>query len=85
MDSIPQEVQLVINHKKLTKAKIAKRAIFIILGSILMGVGLEEFLVPNKVLDGGIVGISIILSHFIGWKLGVFIFILNIPFFFYWL
>ena len=82
MDSTPQEVQMVINHKKLTKATIAKRSLFIILGAILMGVGLEEFLVPNKVLDGGIVGISIILSHFIGWKLGVFIFILNIPFFF---
>lgn len=47
-----------------------------------MGVGIEEFLVPNKVLDGGIVGISIILSHLSGWKLGWFIFILNIPFFY---
>ncbi len=28
-----------------------------------MAVGLEFFLVPNEVIDGGIVGISIILSH----------------------
>lgn len=47
-----------------------------------MGVGIEEFLVPNQILDGGIVGISIILSHLTSWKLGYFIFILNIPFFY---
>ncbi|WP_026583901.1 YitT family protein [Bacillus sp. J33] len=69
-------------HKGLTKAKLAKRIFFIILGAILMGVGIEEFLVPNKILDGGIVGISIILSHLTGWKLGWFIFVLNIPFFY---
>lgn len=47
-----------------------------------MGIGIEEFLVPNKILDGGIVGISIILSHLSGAKLGYFIFLLNIPFFY---
>ncbi|GAB0299190.1 YitT family protein [Staphylococcus pseudintermedius] len=47
-----------------------------------MGVALELFLVPNQLLDGGIVGISIILSHLLGFKLGIFIFILNLPFFF---
>jgi uncharacterized membrane-anchored protein YitT (DUF2179 family) len=71
-----------IKHKGLTKAKLAQRTIFIIFGAILMGVGIEEFLVPNRILDGGIVGISIILSHLTGVKLGIFIFVLNIPFFF---
>jgi uncharacterized membrane-anchored protein YitT (DUF2179 family) len=69
-------------HKSLTKKKLAQRTFFIIFGAILMGVGIEEFLVPNKILDGGIVGISIILSHLTGVRLGIFIFILNIPFFF---
>lgn len=71
-----------VKHKGLTKAKLAQRTIFIIFGAILMGVGIEEFLVPNRILDGGIVGISIILSHLTGFKLGIFIFVLNIPFFF---
>jgi uncharacterized membrane-anchored protein YitT (DUF2179 family) len=71
-----------VKHKGLTKAKLAQRTIFIIFGAILMGVGIEEFLVPNRILDGGIVGISIILSHLTGVKLGIFIFVLNIPFFF---
>ncbi|MBM7700713.1 YitT family protein [Kurthia huakuii] len=58
------------------------RIIMVIIGSIIMAIGLEQFLVPNKILDGGIVGISIISSHLFGIPLGIFIFILNIPFFF---
>ncbi|MFD2867389.1 MULTISPECIES: YitT family protein [Kurthia] len=58
------------------------RIIMVIIGAIIMALGLEQFLVPNKILDGGIVGISIIASHLFGIPLGVFIFILNIPFFF---
>ena len=65
-------------HRKLRKGEILKRFIFITIGSILMGVGLELFLVPNNLLDGGIVGIAIILSH-LTLKLGIFIFLLNIP------
>jgi uncharacterized membrane-anchored protein YitT (DUF2179 family) len=71
-----------VQHKKLTKVKILQRALLITLGAILMSVGLEIFLVPNNVIDGGITGISIMLSYITGWKLGIFIFILNLPFFF---
>lgn len=70
------------HHKVLPKKVIISRIFFIIFGSILMGIGIEEFLVPNQILDGGIVGISIILSHLTGLKLGYFIFLLNIPFFY---
>ncbi|WP_420886250.1 YitT family protein [Bacillus infantis] len=66
----------------MTKGKILKRALLITIGAILMGVGLEIFLVPNQVIDGGIVGISIMMSHLTGVKLGLIIFLLNIPFFF---
>jgi uncharacterized membrane-anchored protein YitT (DUF2179 family) len=69
-------------HRRLSRLKILKRGILITIGAILMAVGLEIFLVPNKVIDGGIVGISIILSYLSGWKLGLFLFVLNIPFFF---
>ncbi|MFP3361348.1 YitT family protein, partial [Planococcus sp. SIMBA_143] len=47
---------------------------------IIMAVGLEVFLVPNQVIDGGIVGISIMLSHLSGISLGIFLFVLNLPF-----
>lgn len=71
-----------IQHRKLTKRKIFQRILIITLGAALMAVGLEIFLVPNNVIDGGITGISIMLSYITGWKLGMFLFILNIPFFF---
>jgi uncharacterized membrane-anchored protein YitT (DUF2179 family) len=71
-----------IQHQRLSTAKIIKRAAAIFIGAVLMAVGLEIFLVPNKVIDGGITGISIMLSHITGFRLGVFIFLLNLPFFF---
>lgn len=68
--------------KPAPKSRVFMRIIMVIIGAIIMALGLEQFLVPNKILDGGIVGISIIASHLFGIPLGVFIFILNIPFFF---
>lgn len=54
----------------------------VVVGAIMVAVGLEMFLVPNGFLDGGVVGISIILTNYINLPLGVFIGILNIPFLF---
>lgn len=71
-----------IQHKKLSKGKLLKSLIFVPLGAIFVAVGLEIFLVPNQIIDGGIVGISIIFSHLTGIKLGLFLFFLNLPFFF---
>ncbi|WP_396022269.1 YitT family protein [Bacillus cereus group sp. BfR-BA-01523] len=62
--------------------QITKRAIAIIIGALLMATGLEIFLIPNQVIDGGITGISIMLSHLTGLNLGIFLFILNLPFVF---
>lgn len=69
-------------HTKITLAAIMKRAFFILIGSILMAVGLEFFFVPNQIIDGGIVGISIIVSYLSGIPLGVYLFLLNLPFLF---
>ena len=69
-------------HRKASKAVVAKRIVMIIIGAVFMAMGIELFLVPNQLLDGGIVGISIILSHLTGLQIGLFIFLLNIPFFF---
>ena len=67
-------------HKKLTLGDFLKRFIFITLGAVLMAVALELFLVPNQVIDGGITGISIVLSAITPVPLGLFIFLINIPF-----
>jgi uncharacterized membrane-anchored protein YitT (DUF2179 family) len=56
------------------------RAVFIFAGAAFVAVGLEIFLVPNNIVDGGITGISIILSNKTGISLGLFLFLLNLPF-----
>ena len=69
-------------HRSTPKKVVFVRLLMIAIGAILMAIGLELFLVPNQILDGGVVGVSIIISHLTGVRLGIFIFILNIPFFF---
>ncbi|MBO4449704.1 MAG: YitT family protein [Clostridiales bacterium] len=53
---------------------------FITVGAVIAAFALEEFLVPFTVLDGGIVGVSMIISQLSGLPLGVLTIVLNIPF-----
>lgn len=48
----------------------------------MMAVALEVFLVPNTIIDGGITGISIVLSQITPIALGAFLFLFNLPFLF---
>jgi uncharacterized membrane-anchored protein YitT (DUF2179 family) len=50
------------------------------MGAAIAAFAIEEFLVAKQILDGGVVGISIILNHIFKLKLSVFIVVLNIPF-----
>ncbi|RXZ80550.1 YitT family protein [Paenibacillaceae bacterium] len=67
-------------HKRETLSSYVKRYFFITLGAVMMGVALEIFLVPNNIIDGGITGISIVLSKITPLKLGIYIFLINLPF-----
>lgn len=67
-------------HRKLTRMKFVRRILFMIIGAALVSVGLEIFLVPNHIIDGGIVGISIIASHLSGFPIGIFLVLFNLPF-----
>jgi uncharacterized membrane-anchored protein YitT (DUF2179 family) len=69
-------------HRRRSKILLLQRILLITLGAVLMAVGLEIFLIPNRVIDGGVTGISIMLSSVTGWGIGVFLFILNLPFIF---
>jgi len=59
---------------------LIKKAILLSFGVTLVAIALELFLIPNKIIDGGVVGISIISSYLSKLPLGLFIFALNIPF-----
>lgn len=57
-----------------------QKYLIIILGSFIYAAGLEFFLIPNKILDGGVIGVAMIAQHYLKLPLGVFIVLLNIPF-----
>lgn len=54
--------------------------LLITVGATLAAIALEIFLVPNNIIDGGIIGISIMISYITKIKLSVLTFVLNIPF-----
>lgn len=62
------------------KLRIVYRFIFLFLGAGCASAGLELFLIPNNIIDGGILGISIMSSYLTKYPLGLFIFFLNVPF-----
>lgn len=64
----------------MSKISIFQKYSLISIGSILFAAGLEFFLIPNKILDGGVVGVSMIAQHYLDLPLGIFIILLNIPF-----
>lgn len=71
------------NNEKINWSILAiiRKILFLTIGALIAAFAIEFFLVPNKIIDGGIVGISIILNALMPkCDLGFFIFILNIPF-----
>lgn len=60
--------------------KNVRKIIMIIIGAAITAYGLEVILIPNSVIDGGVTGISIMGATVFELPLGLFLFILNIPF-----
>ena len=54
--------------------------LYLTIGAILAAFSIEEFLAPNKIFDGGIVGVSMLISSFTGFRLSILTWILNVPF-----
>ncbi len=50
------------------------------LGVLSAGFGLKGFLLPNDFIDGGAVGISLLIYELTGWPLSILLLLVNIPF-----
>lgn len=75
-------------HKKESTGRLVTRLILIIIGAALAAVSIELFLIPNQIIDGGIIGISLIVDHITPDSLsfinfGTLVVILNLPFMYY--
>lgn len=57
-----------------------KDIIFISLGVLAAGFGLKGFLLPNGFIDGGVIGISLLLNELTEYPLAILIVVINIPF-----
>ncbi|MBK3494216.1 YitT family protein [Viridibacillus sp. YIM B01967] len=58
-----------------------KKSMIVIAGSILVSLGINLFLAPYEVLDGGIIGLGLISNYLWGLKVGFIIILLSIPIF----
>ncbi|WDF54725.1 YitT family protein [Mucilaginibacter sp. KACC 22063] len=52
----------------------------IIVGVLCAAFGLKGFLIPNEFIDGGVTGISLLVSSATDWPISVLIIIINVPF-----
>ena len=67
-----------LNSKR--RNALLKKYAIIAFGSALAAVGLQMFLVPNSVIDGGVVGLSIMGGVLTGIPFNVLLLALNLPF-----
>ncbi|MBO8171315.1 MAG: YitT family protein [Bacillaceae bacterium] len=60
-----------------------RRIVSILMGSLFLDVGINVFLVPWNLLDGGMIGVSLIIHYLTGLKVGLTMILLSIPI--YWI
>lgn len=60
---------------------LLKKGMITVVGSIFLSLGINLFLIPYEILDGGIIGIGLILNYIWGLKVGLMIMFLSIPIF----
>ncbi len=72
-------VSSVFQKEKLFSLKWFKSYALIVVGTFLVAVGYVLFISPNKIVPGGIYGISIMLHHLLGTPIGLTALAFNIP------
>ncbi|WP_326160946.1 YitT family protein [Neobacillus niacini] len=76
-----ERIKYYLTDRRSEYISIPKRLLFIFCGAFMAALALQLFLMKNNVIDGGIVGVSIILSHMTSIEVGFFLLVLNTPFF----
>jgi len=54
--------------------------VLIVLGIFSAGLGLKGFLLSSRFIDGGVTGVSMLLSDVLGYRLSILILVINLPF-----
>jgi uncharacterized membrane-anchored protein YitT (DUF2179 family) len=74
-----------VSHKKSSSTRFdslreVKSFILISLGILSATLGLKGFLLPNELIDGGVMGISLLVTQLTGWPLPWLVILINLPF-----
>ena len=69
-----------MNNIENKNARLIKEFLLIVAGVTSACFGLKSFLMPSHFIDGGVTGISLLLSTLTGWNLSYLIVLINIPF-----
>lgn len=70
-------------HKKEKPLHFTVRFVFIFIGAAMAAAAIELFLVPNSIIDGGIIGISLILDYLTIIPFGILLVVINLPFLYF--
>ena len=74
-----KSAKIVKTRGQIVKEYIVK-AVFLTIGAFIVAVALEMFLLPNKIIDGGVIGLSMMATYITNGNLGFFIMLINLPF-----
>ncbi|MFV9510196.1 YitT family protein [Tepidibacillus sp. LV47] len=55
------------------------KGLLIIVGSFILAIGINFFLVPYHILDGGVIGLALVVNYLTGFKVGLMIILLSFP------
>src|SRR5258706_8832060 len=69
-----------LRDRRINIERAVKDAFFITLGVAAAGFGLKGFLLPNHFLDGGVMGISLLVNLLYNIDLSILVLVINIPF-----
>jgi uncharacterized membrane-anchored protein YitT (DUF2179 family) len=74
------EIEKEIINTKVEFTHLIRDSFFILLGIISAAFGLKGFLLPNTFIDGGVTGISLIISESTELPLSILLVVINLPF-----
>jgi uncharacterized membrane-anchored protein YitT (DUF2179 family) len=77
------EFRAALRRLRIAVRRIALNSLLIALGVLSAGFGLKGFLLPNGFIDGGAVGISLLVSEVSGFPLSVLLVLVNLPFIYF--
>ena len=74
------QIEKAIKNTKVEFSHLIRDSFFILVGVLSAGFGLKGFLLPNMFIDGGVMGISLIIAELTEIPLSVLVVVINFPF-----